>query len=182
MARSNGDSRILSGPDTVKAADQLRKKETNKALWPYDWIFPSKDAIRVTGSDRGIQSIPSPLPGVPTPVVTYTVPTGFRFIFCGILRWTNATGFIQGSGNVLWTLDINLGSYIAQGLALTPISMGSPDSGEWQLGYPKSAPQVFKSLEVLRDQVTTDPGGSVASGAPNYFVGGFFGWLEPAEG
>jgi hypothetical protein len=175
----NGSPRILSGPESVKEARKLGLLETNKALFPYDWVYPSKNAIRVTGSDKGIQSIVAPAAGTPTTVVTYTVPTGFRFILTGILRWTNAAGFVQGSGNVLWTMDINEGSYIAQGLASTPISMGSPDAGEWDLGFPREMPDVFRSLEVLRDQVLTTA--DITPGAPNYFVGGFFGWLEPSE-
>jgi hypothetical protein len=179
--------RILSGPDTVKAAQKLARKETNKELFPYDWVYPSKNAIRVTGSDKGIQSIPAPAPATPTIVVQYTVPTGFRFILTGILRWTNAAGFIQGSGNALWTMDINEGSYIAQGLAgafnagisSSSITMGSPDVGAWNIGFPQSMPGVFKSLEVLRDLITTTA--DITAGAPNYFIGGFFGWLEPAE-
>jgi hypothetical protein len=173
------DPRILSGPETVIAADKLRLLETNKALWPYDWVFPSKNAIRVTGSDSGIKAIVAPPNGVATTVVQYTVPTGFRFIMTGILRWFQGTGFVMGSGNALWSMDINLGSYIAQGLSKTPITMGSPQQ-EFQFGFPCSAPEVFKSLEVLRDQVITTA--DIVPGAPNYFIGGFFGWLEPAEG
>jgi len=175
---TNG-ARILSGPETVKQARGLSKLRTNKELYPYDWVFPSTNAIRVTGSDRGIQSIPAPAPATPTVVVQYTVPTGFRFILTGILRYFSGSGFVEGSGNALWTADINEGSYIAQGLANTPISMGSPAHGPWQIGYPWSSPDIYKSLEVLRDLVTTTS--DISQGAPNYFIGGFFGWLEPAE-
>jgi hypothetical protein len=39
--------RLLSGPEAVIAASRLRDLNTNQSLWPYPWLFPTKDAKKV---------------------------------------------------------------------------------------------------------------------------------------
>jgi len=165
--------RFLSGADSVKATARLTEQFTNRALWPYPWIFPPKDALKVM--PFGV--IPAPAPATTTAILVYQVPTGFNFACLGLLQDFQGTGFIPGSGNALWDLLLNPGvqNLAVEGCAQVPFNYGKVTAGVW---YPFPSPVVFASNDTIQSQVTTTA--DIAAGSPNYFISQLFGWLWPS--
>jgi hypothetical protein len=151
--------RILTGPSALKVADQLRKHQSNQELWPYEWLFPPKYARRVRAP--GTLDVATMVAGTQAVIVGYTVPTGFSFVHTHILRSIgNATGFIEGSGNALWSLDVNIPlgvpsvqGYQVQGFALDSVTLGS-FNGQPIFPWPMVQPEIYKSLDLIQDKVT----------------------------
>jgi len=166
-------SRILSGPEAVKAASSLRKKQENKEVWPYEWYFPPRNAKR----EMPAASIVAPSPGVTTPILTYTVPTGFNFILWGILQIFDGTGFTDGGGQAIWDTLLNPATVTLpiQSLSQIPYHLGNFDFGPFR--FP--SPDFYVSTDTIVNQVTTTI--DIAPGAPNLFTTMLWGWLLPSS-
>jgi hypothetical protein len=165
-------SRILSGPEAVKAATALRALVDKHELWPYDWLFQPKNGKPIAP----FATIQAPAPATTTTILDFQVPTGFNFAMVGILTNFTGSGFIPGAGNALWDTILNPATQNLpiQGLGAVPFNMGSFDDGWWR--FP--ATYVFVSLDIIRNQVTTTA--DIAQGAPNYFTTIYEGWLYPS--
>lgn len=168
----NRDQRVLSGPEAVKQATGLRALVSKHEQWPYDWVFPPKNAKPW----NPFASIVAPAVGVATTILETQVPTGFDFIMEGMLQWFQGTGFIPGSGDALWDTLLNPGTQnlAVEGLGQIPFNLGSLTGGTWWR-FPEA--YRFTSLDIIRNQVTTTV--DIAPGAPNYFITMFLGWLYP---
>jgi hypothetical protein len=166
-------SRILSGPEAVKQASTLRKRQDNKELFPYEWYYPPRNAKREMPS----ASIVAPAAGVTTTILSYTVPTGFYFILWGILQVFTGTGFTDGGGQAIWDTLLNPAtqSLPVQSLSQIPYHLGSFDFGWFK--FP--SPDFYVSTDTLLNQVTTTA--DIALGAPNTFSTMFVGWLLPSS-
>jgi hypothetical protein len=166
-------SRMLSGADAVRAAAKIRALKGNLASWPYPWLFPQEDALKVM--QFGV--IPAPVAATTTPVLIYQVPTGFNFALVGILQDFQGNGFIPGAGNALWDLLLNPGAQnlAVEGIAQVPFNYGSIANGKW---WEFPAPEVFVSNDTLQSQITTTA--DIAAGAPNYFISQLLGFLWPS--
>jgi len=163
------------GPDAVRAAASTLLRMPKD--WPYDWIYPPENSIRV----RQSASIAAPANATQTVVLSYTVPTGYRFCMTHIVQVFTGSGFVAGSGSITWVLDVNvqiglttpLGN-VVQGFASEVVPLGSFSYGPW----PLLRPELFDENDVVRHKVTTTA--AITPGAPNYFTSMFLGWLLPA--
>lgn len=170
----------VNGPDSVFAATKLRSSKKRADQWPYPWTYPqpeAKDAL-----PHG--SIAAPLANQQAQILAYKVPTGMRFYLVGIVQQFAGTGFIQGSGSAIWTLDkdspVTSGAQVIQSSPVAyftdmRFTLGSFDSGPFLLGMP----EIFEANTVIRSKVITD--GSITPGTPNWFTTILVGWTVPAE-
>lgn len=168
----------VQGPDATRAVKRIQDLQENKTQWPYPWSYPPPNAK----NRLPFGAVAAPAGATPTAIVTFTVPTGFRFYLRGIVRVFFGAGLIEGSGNALWSLtkDTPVGSSQLQGSTLAdfinqPFTLGSLEDGPFYF----EMPEVFEAGAVIRDVVTTD--GTIVSGAPNYFLTLLAGWTVPAE-
>lgn len=169
-----------NGPDSAIAASKLRSSKKRSDQWPYPWSYAPPDAKNA----QPFGSIQAPQPGQQTLILAYTVPTGMRFWLVGIIQQFAGTGFVQGAGSALWTLDkdtpVNSGSRVIQSSSIAfftnqPFTLGSFDSGPFYLGMP----EVFEATTIIRSKVTTNA--SISPGSPNWFTTVLIGWTVPAE-
>jgi hypothetical protein len=173
--------RILSGPAATKAVDKLRRHRSNQELWPYEWLFPPKYARRVR--KHGTLAVSAMTAGVQAVVVGYTVPTGFEFVHTHIIRTLcNAAGFIEGSGNATWVLDVNkplvgasIQGYLVNGFETDTVTLGS-FNGQPIFPYPLVQPEIYKSLDLIQDKVTI-----TADVTDGFFYSALIGYLVPGE-
>jgi hypothetical protein len=170
----------VNGPDQVIGASKMRASKNRSEQWPYPWSYPPPNAKNA----QPFGSIPAPQNGVQAQVLAYTVPTGMRFYLIGIIQQFAGTGFVQGSGSALWTLDkdtpISSGTQPIQSSSVAffqsqPFTLGSFDHGAFTLGMP----EIFEATTVIRSKVTTTA--SITPGAPNLFTTILIGYTVPAE-
>jgi hypothetical protein len=170
----------VNGPDQVIGASKMRASKNRSEQWPYPWSYPPPNAKNA----QPFGSIAAPQNGVQAQVLAYTVPTGMRFYLIGIIQQFAGTGFVQGSGSVLWTLDkdtpISSGTQPIQSSSVAffqsqPFTLGSFDHGAFVLGMP----EIFEATTVIRSKVTTTA--SITPGAPNFFTTILVGYTVPAE-
>jgi hypothetical protein len=168
----------INGVDSARAADKIRKLVDSKGQWPYPWVYPPPNAK----NRQPWGSIPAPAGNTPTQIMSFTVPTGIRFYLTGMIRQFVGAGFLQGSGNALWTLAQNapVGSNPLQALSIADFVNQPYTRGDFSQGPVHfEMPEIFEAQDVISDTVVTD--GSITPGAPNYFVTILFGWTVPAE-
>jgi hypothetical protein len=148
-------------------------------LWPYTWIYPPEEAIRVFQDN----SIVAPANGAQTQVLSYTVPNGFQFVMSHVLQVfsQSAPNFVPGSGQVTWVLDVNqpIGTTVVQGYSVNGYSskvipLGSLTSGS---PWPLVRPEQFRPQDTIRSKVTTVS--PIPVGGLNFFTSAFIGWLMP---
>lgn len=166
-------SRILSGPEAVKAASKLRAKQSDKEKWPYEWYFPPDNAL--PRQPKGTISAPSN--GVATPVLVFEVPTGFDFIMWGLVQQFTGTGLIPGSTSAVWDLLLNPSTYTG-GLPIADLAGVPFTLGDFNHFWRFAAPQKFVSLDVIQSQVTTSS--AITPGGDNYFSSILVGWFLPS--
>jgi hypothetical protein len=166
--------RVYSGADAAKAADVLRRDQSNREKWPYMHVHPPPNAepVHVVGS------VVTPALNSQVVVLAYPVPSGFRFYLRGIIQ--SYEGGALGSGKALWTIDRNTPLGLAnvqaqpeQGLVAIPLQLGSFSPfkiNEFYRAYE------FEPLDVVRSKATNV---GLGVGDPNYFDTGFFGYLVP---
>ena len=177
--------RLYSGPDAVRAMEEIRKTHTNQEQWPYQHVFPPVNSIPV--NETG--SIVTPAQGLSgnalNVILTYEVPEGSIFIMQGcVLGYINSGGlgaFVPGAA--LWTIDVNTAPNVTsvqnaplQGLTNKTVPLGNFLTGnEWVFHRAYE----FAPLDVIRCK-----GVNVALnvGDPNYFVAGIFGYRIPSVG
>ena len=187
----NGGRGLGGAPqDLVSGANgMIGSKALQDNTWPYWWVVPRANV-------QYVQRVCSMIAPANNTLVEVTdtgsgalcevnVPVGFRFVLRAI-RQTFQTGitgapvFIDGSGEILWTIDVD------NPIGSTPLSsFGLPDFtnmadqrgsqlGPWQVeGY-----NVFDSYQIIRYKVKTTV--AIAPGAPNYITCGLYGWYEKA--
>lgn len=168
----------VNGVDSARAADKIRRLADAKGQWPYPWVYPPSNAK----NRQPWGSIPCPAGNTATQIMSFAVPTGMRFYLTGMIRQFVGAGFINGSGNALWTLAQNapVGQNPLQSISIAdfvnqPFTRGGFDQGPTHF----EMPEVFEAGDVISDVVVTD--GTIQPGAPNYFVTVLFGWTVPAE-
>lgn len=138
----------------------------------YPWIDPPTQ--RIPKSIRA--SIVAPAVGALTVIWEYTVPDGFYLVIDRDMHAYNGTGFTEGSGGIIWGLDVNrpLAADMATG---RPISQFISTGGGLERPWPVP-PILFRGADTLRYKVIiTDP--TVGVGAPNMIHAAVGGWLYP---
>jgi hypothetical protein len=149
------------------------------AEWPYPWVHMPQNgrAFNRVGSVEA-----PPYGDANTVVVTgavYTVPVGYVGVLTGLFWQYVGTGFVNGSGNVIVTIDVN-----------TPLNTGGvtaynlPDYSNMRvaLGLPAypwsvSGGWMLDDGDTVRVKAYTVA--TVGVGAPNYVLAGLQGWIWP---
>lgn len=142
-------------------------------------LSPSKNAIDVYVSS----SIAAPAPTVLTVLLAYQVPSGHQFALTGVMWGFEGPpgGFVPGSGDIIWTLDVNnpltpsalaiAGRYLQGfGAELVPI-------GSYEIPWRFSRPRILAPSDLLQLKVLTTVAIAQNSG---YFNSRFIGYLWPA--
>lgn len=121
-------------------------------------------------------SIPAPALGVLTEIFQYLVPEGFTLVINGDMHAYSGSGFVEGSGGIIWGIDVNepIGNTLPSG---RPIAQWIASAGN--LGRVVDVPPVqFRGGDLLRYKVIiTDP--MVGTGLPNMIHAALVGWLYP---
>lgn len=171
----------VNAQDSVFAANKLRSNKKRSEQWPYPWSYPPPGALNVMPSG----SIPAPQVGQQTQVLAYRVPIGLKFYLVGIIQQFAGSGFVEGAGSALWTLDkdspVSSGSQPVQSSSVAwflnlPFTLGSFDHGPIYLAMP----ELFAATTIIRSKVTTAAGG-ITPGGSNFFTTILFGWTVPDE-
>ena len=174
--------RMISGTEAVKAADKLRKLQSNRDLWPYEWVYPPPDSERVHA--EGTVDVSTLTAGVAGLVLSYQVQNNYRFMLNGlVLLYIGSGTFTPGDGNVVFGLDINvpigvtsLQGYPVQGFDNSGIPKGAYQSGVYA-PYPLAPrPEFIGPSDTVRAKVTVSAG---IQGAGGRVLAIFDGWLLP---
>jgi hypothetical protein len=142
-------------------------------------LSPSQNAIDIYVSN----SLLAPAPTVLTVLLSYQVPSGHQFALTGVM-WNfegPPGGFVPGSGDIIWTLDVNnpltpsalaiAGRYI-QGFGSELAPIGSYEKPWWF-----SRPRIFAPSDLIQLKGLTTL--NIAQNSGN-FNSRFIGYLWPA--
>lgn len=169
----------VNAQDSVFAANKLRSNKKRIEQWPYPWSYPPPGADNA----QPFNSIPAPQPGVQTIVLAYAVPTGMKFWLVGIIQQYAGSGFVQGSGSALWTLDkdspVSAGSQPVQSSSVAYFLNQTFTLGSFDRPFYLAMPELFAATTVIRSKVTTTS--AITPGAPNYFTTVLIGYTVPDE-
>lgn len=144
----------------IQGARAVQNTVAESSQWPYPWLFPGPGTRPV----RQAGNIQAPALGSgPTVVTSFIVPQGFYFSFRGIVALYTGTGFVEGSGSIIWqVLRGNGGEFVADYGNITT-HLGSFDAP-----FPITGPLIFDQLEEIDlvvsmiNTVTVGPGNIVS--------------------
>jgi len=159
--------------DQVRGAYAVAQDDRNE--WPYWWIYPRSG----TQFKQPCVSIPLPVAGVLTEVMELQVPAGFCFVLRGIRHTYQGAGFVDGSGDLLWTIDVDdpNGSVSLSGYGLPDLTNMAEQRGSQSRAWLIEGFAVFNPFQTLRYKVISNLG---VSGAPNFVTCGLYGWFDTA--
>lgn len=171
-------TRLYNGADGTRAADEKRKLEAKRELWPYPWVMPPKDSRPVFQYGR----VMAPQPATPTVILAYTVPVGMRFALAGIAQLFTGGGLTPGAGIAVWSLILNQ-TYDVQGFDAVDSPLGFMPDPKVGFGLqPFIFPRVFEfeAGDLIESSVVIT--NAIAASDPNYFISVFLGWTWPDSG
>ncbi len=172
--------RPLHGVSEVSAVAGMLPRQTMLA----DPVFgpslsPSQNAVDIYVSS----SVAAPAPTVLTVLLAYQVPSGHQFALTGVMWQFDGApgGFVFGSGDIIWTLDVNnpltpsglaiAGRYIQGfGSELAPI-------GSYERPWLFRRPRIFAPSDLIQLKALTTAAIPQNSG---YFNSRFIGYLWPS--
>ena len=168
--------RPLRGVEEVGAVSGLLPRLGDPIAGPS--LSPPKSAIDMYVSS----SIAAPAPATLTVLLSYQVPSGHCFALTGVMwRFDPPGGWQYGSGDVIWTLDVNnplspsslaiAGRYL-QGFGAELMPIGAYDKPFWF-----SRPRVLEPSDLLQLKVLTTVNIAQNSG---FFNSRFVGYLWAA--
>lgn len=183
-------TRVLSGPDLIRAETRVRELMKRRELSPYPWQVPPPDADRVHAKG----GIGVPAANTVTQILAYTVPANRWFWLTGLIQlYLGGTSTVTtpGDGQIAWDLDVDIPTGIAspQGYQvngfseiLGTVGLSNFPYGNFQQGlntpYLLSKPELIGPEKTLRSKVTVNS--TVHSNGGN-FVTIFDGWLVPTD-
>lgn len=148
----------------------IQNSQTPQAEWPYNWLFPGAHSDHVLAQG----SVPTPDYGSSAPILQYVVPTAMRFSLRGLVLAGNVASWVQGSGDLLFSLSvISGGNRNVDFLFNVPTELGSLQNGP----YPIGGRLEFESDDVL--QLTVTSVANIGVGAPNFVTGHLWGHIYP---
>ncbi len=174
----------MTGSAVLSYADQTavrRGARSDEEKTPYPWVMMPPGGI----SFFAIGSLPAPAFGSANQVelCTYTVQDGWEGVLQDVMTIyldQGAASFIQGSGDIVWSIDIDwpLGNQLGTSrylpnYAFIKTQLGSFENGPW----PVRGGWRMKSGETYRVKAYTVA--NVATGAPNFVHGALLGWVWP---
>ena len=167
--------RIASGPDSIRAADAVRRAEKNRDAWPFVHVYPPVNSLARNPSGSCL----APAVGIANQAVilAFQVPSGYWFYLHSLGLYY--TGETAGFGAFLYTVDVNVPlGLVGIGNVLTdfgniPFPFGGPSNGPLVLDRTR----LLAPSDLLQAKVNNV---SVTPGAPNSFGAYFGGWLVPS--
>lgn len=147
------------------------------AAWPYPWSFPPQDEVPFNPTG----SVAAPAFGSQVVVAAYQIPQGYEGALWQLFAVYQGSGYVTGSGDILWTVDINaplgvsaLTAYTLPDLANVVLPLGTP-----QLPFKFAAPYLLHEGDTVRLKATSVQ--NIGTGAPNYMQGYLGGWTWPVD-
>jgi len=167
---ANNNSVIRPGPALIEAAQStLASKRRSLGVFPYQWRIPGPN------SKNFLPSASAVLPAIGSSVTLNlgTVPEGMRVTLLGVVFQFEGDGFLDGSGNLLYTLRVveSGGNRNVEFLTSVSTRMGST-----QQPYPILGRLEFQSLNKL-ELVVRNVG--VVVGSDQFVFGKLSGFLYP---
>ena len=139
----------------------------------YPWSVPPKDRIPVQAKN----SVPAPAVNTPTELWSYTVPDGFWFVYDHLMFEADVAGFVQGSGGLIFTLDVNTPTGTAALPVARPLAKFTTNVGDLTEMVQVAPVQLYQG-DTLRAKVNiTD--NTLGVGLPNVIHAAVEGWLFP---
>lgn len=143
----------------------------------YPWVNPPPQRTPI--NRRG--TIPSPAYGAQQLVTEFDVPQAMQAVITHVVCKFDGAGFIQGSGDITWVIDIN--NPLGANLGYSPPDFSNIliQLGDFVNGQPWPIPGgiALSERDQLRFKVTTNA--VVGIGAPNYITCIFLGWYWPSR-
>lgn len=163
---------VKPGRDLVEVARALEFFGRSAGQFPYQWSRPGPNSkpVMVPGA-----IVVSGVAATVTPICTFTVPDGMIFSLTGFIIGFNGTGWADGDGTLLWTLNVTggIGQRPVDYMRELSIGMGSFMDGP----FPVAGRQEFKPKNVLTWNLTET--GAVPGGAGQIATAMIFGHLYP---
>lgn len=164
-------------PDARDVINNAGNSLANPYNGDYPWVTPPLAATQISRRN----TIAAPAYATQALIISFQVPQAMQAVITHIICKYDGSGFVQGSGSVVWTVDIN------RPLGATVQGYNPPDFGSiiTQLGdfltFPFPIPSGIRLNErdTIRLKVTT--AAPVGIGAPNYITGAFLGWYYPVK-
>jgi len=174
----------MTSPAVLSYADQTavrRGARSDEERTPYPWVMMPPGGISFFQPG----SLPAPAFGIANQVelVSYTVQDGWEGSLQDVLVEYDDNGadtFIQGSGDIIWTIDIDwpLGNPLGTSRFLPNYAQIKTQLGSWDDGpWPVRGGWRMKSGETYRVKAYTVA--NVATGNPNFVHGALLGWVWP---
>lgn len=165
MPTVKGYNSLIAGGQAVVNARELE-------TW---WVSPDGSCEDVSRVD----SILTPAAATLTLVMEYEVPEGYQFSLRGVLCQYDGEGFINGSGSIIYVLDVNrvIGSAGQQGYAVSFFENVRYLRGTSEDWWPLCGRRVFNPGEIMRWKVLTTA--AIPEGGSNFLTAGIFGWTRP---
>lgn len=151
----------------------------NRNDWPYPWAYMPQDGRPF--SRRAAVATPAFGAANRVTLATYEVPTGYMGVLVNVLAFYAGTGFINGSGDIVWDIDVNtpLGVSVVGGYALPDYSAFTLSLGNAIQPWPLDGGWVLGEGDIVRVKARTVA--TVGTGAPNFLYGGLMGWVWPVQ-
>jgi hypothetical protein len=144
-------SQVIAPQQLVKAAQPLASPQRMMGVFPYQWQFPGPHAKHVLAN--GTLALP-PADASVNAILTYQVPTGLRFSLRGVVFQFVGTGWIQGSGDLVFSLQVtDAGSREVDFLNSVETQLGSVEFPYPILGPLEFAPESFLTVNVQNNAV-----------------------------
>ena len=164
-------------PDARDLINNAGNSLANPYNGNYPWVVPPPSETPVSARE----TIAAPAYGVQALITSCQVPQAMEAVITHILCKFDGSGFVQGSGAVTWTIDINRPLGAAQ-QGYNPPFFGSiiTQLGDF-LTFPFPVPGGIRLSErdTIRFKVTT--AAPVGIGAPNYITAMLLGWYYPVK-
>lgn len=147
--------------------------------WPYPWVYMPPGGRPFNA--RGSLVAPAYGAGNQAVVTSYEVPAGYMGVLTHLFWQYIGTGFVEGSGTIVATVDINtpLGVSAVDGYSLPDFADMTLSVGDQKYPWPIPGGWVADEGQILRLKAYTTA--TVTVGAGNYIHGGLLGWIWPAQ-
>lgn len=141
------------------------------------WLFPSVDSrhlFRAGSVEVGVF-------GTIQEILAYTVPAGFQAVITHVMHAYEGTGFIPGTGSILWQIDVDRQAGAAQpsGRVVDGFLNVAIPLGTYEMPWPVQGSIKLKALETIRYKAT--PIDTIGVGAGTAFNSAIVGHLWPLK-
>ena len=160
-----------------EALRRFARQDENSA--PYPWVMLPPGGISFFAHN----SIPAPDYGLANQleICSYIVPDGWEGVLLDVMNTStdNAGTFVEGSGDIIWTIDIDwpVGNPLGTSRYLPDYANIKTSLGDLVFPWPVRGGWRMKQGEVYRYKVRTVQ--NVNQGEPHFLHGSLLGWVWP---